>query len=242
MTETKELDLREVVRTIRKKTWVIVLAALLAGILVFTYTFCFVTPMYQANVMIYVNNGTDNNSGSVNSVDLAVALRLVTTYVNILKSDTVLEKVIEDANVDFTPSQVRKMMTAEPVEETEMFRVMITAPDPQMAADIANSIAEVAPTAIPDIIEGSAAKIIDYAKVPTYRHSPSYAINTLIGILVGALAAIVVVVGRDLLDTRVKNEDDLAKICSVPVIGLIPEIVDETKGTGKDLRIKKQQR
>lgn len=240
MTETKELDLREVTRTIRKKTWVIVLAALLVGILVFTYTFCFVTPMYQANIMIYVNNGTENTSGSVNSVDLAVALRLVTTYVNILKSDSVLEKVVEDANVDFTPSEVRSMMTAEPVEETEMFRVMITAPDPQMAADIANSIANVAPTAIPDIIEGSAAKIIDYAKVPTSRHTPSYAINTLVGILVGALAAIAVIVGRDLLDTHVKGEDDLAKICSIPVIGLIPEITEEIKGTGKTIQPKKQ--
>ena len=240
MTETKELDLREVVRTIRKKSWIVIMSALLAGILVFTYTLCFVTPMYQANIMIYVNNGSENNSGSVNSVDLAVALRLVTTYVNILKSDTVLEKVVEEADVDLTPSQVRSMMTAEPVEETEMFRVMITAPEPQMAADLANAIATVAQTAIPDIIDGSAAKIIDHAKVPTSRHSPSYVINTLVGILVGALAAITGIVVRDLMDTHVKNEDDLTKICPIPVVGMIPEINEEARVTGKDYRTKKQ--
>ena len=240
MSETKELDIREVARTIRKKAWVIILCALLAGILVFTYTFCFVTPMYQANIMIYVNNGTDGNTGSISTTDLAVALRLVTTYVNILKSDSVLEKVVADANIDLTPKQVRNMMTAEPVEETEMFRVMITAPDPQMAANIANSIADVAPAEIAAIIDGSAAKIIDYAKVPTSRHTPSYAMNTLIGILVGALAAIIGIIVRDLLDTHVKGEDDLAKICPIPIVGLIPEISDEVKGTGREYRPKKQ--
>ena len=240
MTETKELDMREVTRMVCKKAWVVVLCAVLVGILVFTYTFCFVTAMYEANIMIYVNNGTEDNNGSINSVDLAVALRLVTTYVNILKSDTVLEKVVEDANVDLTPRQVRSMMTAEPVEETEMFRVMITAPDPQMAANIANSIADVAPAEIAAIIDGSAAKIIDYAKVPTSRHTPSYTMNTLIGVLVGALAAIAGIIVRDLLDTHVKGKDDLAKICPIPVIGLIPEISEEVKGTAKEFRPKKQ--
>lgn len=240
MTETKELDLREAARTIRKKAWVVVLCALLVGILVFTYTFFFVTPTYQASIMIYVNNGTDGNSGSISSADLAVALRLVTTYVNIIKSDSVLEKVIREADISMAPNQIRGMMTAEPVEETEMFRVMITAPDPQLAARIANAIADVAPAEIAAIIDGSAAKIIDYAKVPTSRYSPNYITSTVLGILVGALAAIVGIVVCDLLDTHVKGEEDLAKICAAPVIGMIPEILDETKGVGKKSHTKKQ--
>lgn len=227
MGETIELDLREVFRAVYKKAWLVILCALLAGALMFTYTFCFVTPLYQASVTIYVNNGGDNDTGSISSTDLAVALRLVTTYVNILKSDTVLEKVIEDAGVEYTAEDVRKMVTAEPVEETEMFKVMVTAPDPHEAAKIANSVAAVAPTEIAAIIDGSAAKIIDYAKVPTERYSPSYTMNTLIGLFVGALLAVIVLVLCEILDTHVKGKDDLAKICPIPVIGLIPDITEE---------------
>ncbi len=236
MSETLELDIRDVFRTLRKKAWIIVLCALLAGTLFFTYTFCFVTPQYQTSVTIYVNNGSSNNSGSVSSTDLAVAIRLVTTYVNILKSDSVLEKVIADADMDLDVKQVRNMVTAEPVEETEMFKVMITAPDPHQAAKIANSVASVAPAEIASIIEGSSAKIIDYAKVPQDRYSPNYMLNTAIGIVVGALLAVAFEIFRGAFDTHVKGEDDLAKICSVPVIGLIPEIVEDQKNAGKGFR------
>lgn len=240
MSDTLELDVREAFRAVCKKAWIVVLCALLAGALFFTYTFCFVTPLYQASVTIYVNNGTDNKSGSISSTDLAVALRLVTTYVNILKSDTVLEKVIENADLELEAKDVREMMTAEPVEETEMFKVMITAPDPNQAAKIANSVAAVAPAEIATIIDGSAAKIIDYAKVPQERYSPSYAINTAIGIAVGALLAVLYVVLCEVLDTHVKDEDDLAKICSVPVIGLIPEMMDDQKPAAKGIRFSKK--
>lgn len=241
MSETLELDLREVFRSVRKKAWIIALSALLVGALFFTYTFCFVAPQYRANVTIYVNNGSNNNnSGSISSTDLAVALRLVNTYVNILKSDTVLEKVVENAGLDLSAENVRKMMTAEPVEETEMFRVMITAPDPNQAAKIANSIAAVAPAEIATIIDGSSAKIIDYAKVPTERYSPSYVVNTIIGIVVGALLAVLYAVLCEVLDSHVKNEEDLARICPIPVIGLIPEMMDEQKSGKKEFRLFKK--
>lgn len=237
MNETHELDLREAFRVIRKKAWMIALSAILAGALFLTYTLCFVAPQYQTGVTIYVNNGANNNnSGSISTTDLAVALRLVNTYVNILKSDTVLEKVIENAGLDLKAKDVRRMMTAEPVEETEMFKVMITANDPNQAAKIANSIAAVAPAEIATIIDGSAAKIIDYAKVPTERHSPSYTINTIIGVVVGAMLAVAYVLLCQIMDTHVKNEDDLAKISQIPVVGLIPEMVDEQKTGGNEFR------
>lgn len=240
MSETLELDMRGAYKAVRKQAWLVVLCAVLAGALFFTYTFCFVAPQYQANVTIYVNNGTNNNSGSISSTDLAVALRLVTTYVNILKSDTVLEKVIENAGLELSARDVRAMVTAEPVEETEMFMVKVTAPDPYQAAKIANSIAAVAPAEIATIIDGSAAKIIDYAKVPQERHSPSYTINTIIGVLVGALLAMVYVILREVLDTHVKDEEDLAKISAIPVIGLIPEMVDDQKSSGNGIRFLKK--
>lgn len=233
MDETVELDLREIFRAVRKKAWMVLLCALLVGALVFTYTFCFVAPLYQSSVTIYVNNGTGNNSGSISSTDLAVAIRLVNTYVNILKSDTVLEKVVENARVEYTAQDIRKMITAEPVEETEMFKVMVTAPDPNEAARIANSVAAVAPSEIASIIDGSAAKIIDYAKVPTSRHSPSYAVNTVIGIVVGALLAVIALALCEVLDTHVKGADDLARISPVPVIGMIPDITEEANTSAK---------
>lgn len=228
MEEQMEINLKEVFKALLKSAWIIMLCAVLVGGAVLAYTVNFVTPMYQSHVTLYVNNGS-NETGTVSSGTLAVQLQLVNSYVAIIESDTVLEKVISDSGFNLNAKDIREMLTAEPVDETEMFRVKITSPDPQMSADIANAVAKVAPSEISKIIEGSSAKVIDYAKVSTSRSSPSYTTNTIAGALVGALLAATVVVLGVCLDMRVKNEEELIKICAIPVLGAIPDFAQMSK-------------
>lgn len=232
MNETVEFDLRELAKTIAKRIWIVVLCAVIVGASVLVYTVNFVTPLYKANVTIYVNNNSSGD-GTITSADLAVALRLVSTYVNIIQSNSVLEKVIDEAGLLLTADQVRCMISAEVVGETEMFKVTVTTPNPQMSADLANAIAKVAPDEISTIIEGSSAKIIDYARVPADRSSPNYLSNAIIGALVGAVLAIIVILLQNMLDVRVKNEEDLQKICDIPVLGVIPDMTGDINGKRK---------
>lgn len=228
MEEQMDINLREVFKALLKSAWIIMLCAVLVGGAVLAYTVNFVTPMYQSHVTLYVNNGS-NESGTVSSGTLAVQLQLVNSYVAIIESDTVLEKVISDSGFNLNAKDIREMLTAEPVDETEMFRVKITSPDPQMSADIANAVAKVAPSEISKIIEGSSAKVIDYAKVSTSRSSPSYTTNAIVGALVGALLASAVVALGVCLDMRVKSEEELIKICAIPVLGAIPDFAQMSK-------------
>lgn len=231
-----EIDLREVFGVLLKRAWIVILCAVMLGAAVLVYTVNFVSPQYEASVTIYVNNNSGKDSTSISSSDLAVALRLVTTYVNIIESDTVLDKVIEETGLSLTAGQIRGMLSASAMDETEMFKVTISSPNPQMSADIANAIAAIAPGEISEIIEGSSAKIIDYARVPAVRSSPDYTRNAILGAVVGAVLAVVVVVVQCMLDTRVKNEEDLAKICNIPVLGVIPDLTVDGKHNGKKVR------
>lgn len=234
MAETIEIDLKELAKNLWKRAWIIVLCAGLLAVSTFIYTKTFVKPLYTANVTIYVNNNSNrNNSNALSSGDLAVALRLVDTYVNIIKSDSVLSEVLDRTGTKMTTEQVRSVLSAEPVEETEMFRVSITTTNARLSADIANTIADVAPEKIAGIIEGSSAKVIDYAKVPTRRSSPSYSKNTVIGGLVGAVLAVAGIAVHMMLDMRIKREDDLTRICNIPILGKIPEMNDTKNKYGK---------
>lgn len=229
MNETIELDLKEISMVLLKYLWAIVLCAVIGGLLMLTYTVNFVTPTYKAGVTMYVNNSSGVNGQYMSSNDLAVAQRLVETYTNIIASHTVLSKVVEASGLQITADQLRSMLVASAVGETEMFTVSVIAPDPQMAADVANVIAEVAPAEINKIIPGSTARVVDYARIPKGRYAPSYTTNTILGFLVcGVLAAAFVVV-QYLLDTRLTKKEDLERICGVPVLGMIPEIGEETK-------------
>ena len=133
------------------------------------------------------------------------------------------------SGLEITSDDLRGMLAASAVGETEMFTVSVIAPDPQMAADLANVIAEVAPAEINKIIPGSTAKVVDYARIPKGRHSPSYTTNTIIGFLIGGILASVFVAVQQVMDNRIVKKEDLEQICGVPVLGVIPEISMDPK-------------
>lgn len=232
MENIKEINLAELFSALLRKIWLIVLCAVVAGALVYAYTVNFVTPMYRSRITVYVNNTISTNSGnnhSISATDLATSQRLVATYINILESNRVLDPVAEKVGHGLTASHIRSMMAAAPMDETEVFEVQISSSNPQMAATIANKIAEVAPAIIEEIVVGSSTKIIDNAKVAAAPYAPSKSRNTTFGMIGGAVLAVCVVVLQTLLDVRVKGEEDLALISNAPVLGLIPDLAMESK-------------
>ena len=239
MQEFTEIDLMPLVSALLRKLWLIALCAVLTGGAAYLYTDYLVTPLYRAEVSVYVNNISSKIDSSsieyVSGSNLSTAKQLVTTYVNIISSDRVLSRVVEEAGLRVSADAVRGMMTASSVGETEMFKIYITSPDPDLAAQVANAIADVAPEEIANIVEGSSTKIIDYAKVPSRPSSPNYQRNVMMGAAVGAALAVAYVVLRTLLDKRIMSEEDLERLADLPVLGVIPEFgSDPKKGYGSD--------
>jgi capsular polysaccharide biosynthesis protein len=229
MEQVVELDLEQIFQACLKRIWLILLSAVVAGVLVYICTVFFVTPQYVASASFYVNNSRQTGSEKITSSDLATSQQLVMTYVNIIKSNTVLEKVIEEGQLEMTPDTIRGMMTAESVDETELFKVLITHPDPFLAAHVANTIAEVAPAEISNIMVGSTTKVLDWAKTPTKPSSPNNTTNAIIGALAGIVLSVALIVVQTLLDVRIKGEEDLAALSEVPVLGVIPDFYDENR-------------
>ncbi len=222
MNSSVELNFRELFAVIIHKLWLILLCAALAGAIAFGYTAKFVTPMYQASVMVYVNNTTSSDKVGISSSDITTSQKLVATYANIIKSESFLTKVVELVDHHITSAEIRASLTASSVGATEMFKVSISHADPQLAADIANAIAKIVPEEIPKIVEGSSARIVDYANAPTQPYSPSYSKNIILGACIGALAVIVVLVVQLLLDMHISDEEDIRKYSNAPVLGQIP--------------------
>lgn len=230
-----EIDLRKLFAACLRKAWLIVAFAVAAALLGWYWTANFVTPMYEANIRVYVNSiKTGQQIDSISSGSLATAQRLVLTYVEMIKSDTVLEKVAEAAEEGITAKEIRRSLSAAQVGETELFDVIITHSDPEKAAHIANAMAAVAPAEIERFVEGSSAKIIDYAKVPATPASPNVFRNVVFSAFLGGVAAVALLTLQFLMDVRIKEEEDLQAIFDIPVLGQIPEFdaVNVQKSSG----------
>ena len=218
-----EIDMQKLVLTYLSKWWLLLSGAIIVGAMFLFYTTFFVTPIYRASVTVYVNSSKGiEEINNITNASLVTAQRLVNTYIKIIESDSVLTKVAEASRLNITADGIRGAMSAEQVDNTELFKVHISHADPKLAAQIANAVAEVAPREIENVVEGSSTKIIDYAKVPKVPSSPNVRQSCMLGGVVGLVLVLAYLTARFLLDVRIKDEDELASLFDAPVLGQIP--------------------
>ena len=232
----EELDLWGLLSALLRRAWAIVLLAVIGAGLAFGYTYFMVDPLYKSSALLYVNNSkiTMGSTGvSISASELSTAQRLVDTYIVILKSRNVLNDVIERGELDCSYEALRGMISAEAVNSTEVFEVVVTSKDPHLSEHIANTIAEVLPDKISDIVAGSDVRIVDYAVVPGGRSSPSYTRNAMTGAVIGALICIGILALIYLLDDKIHSEDHLTQAYpDIPLLSVIPDMDPDAKHSG----------
>ena len=225
-----EIDLLKLFKEMWRHALVIILVALLVASAVFAVTALFVSPTYEATASFYVNNS------SISAGELNASNALVNTYIYILKSRTTLEDIIEKAQLPYTSEELGKMITTKVITGTAAFDVTVTTLSPTESEKIANTIAEVLPERISEIVDGSNVRIVDYAIIPAHRAGPSYAKNLLIGFLAGAVLAAGVVAVRFIIseqnDQLIHSTDELRQLYpDIKVLAMIPDMrLSEKKG------------
>ena len=228
-----EIDLQRVAGAVLKRLWLVIIVAVLGAAAALMGTLLFITPKYQSSAMFYVNNSNislGDASVSITSGDLSTSRSLVKSYIVILNTRETLTDVIDYAGVDRTYGEVRGMITAEAVNNTEIFRVTVTSPDPNEAEQLANAIAYILPKRIGTIIEGTSAQVVEAAVVPRSASSPSYSNNTLMGFLAGMVLTVALIVLRELFDITVRTEEDITTVCPHPVLASVPDMEAQSKG------------
>ena len=231
--EEMEIDLQRVFGVLLSKAWLIGLVAVVCAVAVFLGTFFLITPTYKSSAMFYVNNSALNLGEaalSISTGDINASRGLVQSYLVILNTRESLNAVIDYAGVNRTFSEVRGMITAEAVDDTEIFRVTVTSEDPQEAEKIASAIAYILPKRISRIIEGTSAKIVDSAVVASAPSGPNYTRNALLGFVLGTLLICAYLVIRDLVDVTIRSEEDFTKACRYPVLAAVPDMESQSKG------------
>ena len=225
------IDLMQLAKALWHRAWAIILAMILFGGAAFSYAYFLVTPLYQASALLYVNNSSLSvGSTEVDLSDLSAAQSLVSTYIVILKTRTTLEQVIDEADLPYSYETLSGMIEAGAVNSTEVFSIEVTSPSPQEAEKIANTIARMLPDRISEIIDGSSARIVDYAVVPSRKASPSLSRYTLIGALLGALVSGGIIVLRVLFDEQIRDEDYIRETYDLPILAAVPDLTARSSG------------
>ena len=212
----KEINLKELFGIIKRRFWIVILITglfILAGYLKTLTT----TPLYQASTRIIIEANQDK----------------MKTLQVIIKDTTVLQKVVNEMELPMSPEALAGSINVSSVEDSEVVSISVTSSDPYMAADIANTTAEVFRNEAPNIVNFKKIRNLSPAKV---NLSPINGDNngTIIKSgIIGFVISIGLTFLLNSLDYTVRSEQEIEEIIGYPVIGRVSKMNKKNSNINK---------
>ena len=236
--KTANIDLVKLLFYILKHIWLLILCAAIGAGYMYWRTSYRVRDTYTASGTMYVYNANPNlvNYGYTNASDLSSAVKLLDTYTVVVKSNKVLDVVVERLLPDYpniTVGAIAGSLSMGSVSETGVTRVRCTTDDPQKSADICNAVLDVAPNEIIRVVGAGNIEIIDYATPPKSPDGRGTTRQVLTGALAGAAVAAGILALLFLLNQKVDDTKELTDNYKLPVLSAIKRDKEENEDPGK---------
>ena len=222
--EKFEIDVFQLVKVLWKRKFLIVLAALVAGLAAFAYSSFVIQPQYTSTTRIYVVNRNQADKPGLTNQDLQAGSYLVKDYREIILSQDVLEKVVADQNLTIDAKTLGKKVSVTVPADTRIVSISVRDGKPEEASRIANALREVAAQKIISVTRVSDVTTLEEARPATSPSSPNIRRNTMMATIAGVGIVIVVVLLVELLDDRVKRPEDIEEVMHISLLGVIPNL------------------
>ncbi len=220
--ENEVIDLTEILSAVRQHLLELIFVTLVAALVGFTASKFLMNPKYDSSALMIVNTRQDVNA-NVTSDQINSATKLVSTYSIIIKSDTVLQQVIDNLGLNLTYAKLNKRVTVAAVDDTQVMKITVQSDSPEWARQVCEQIITVAPDVIKEAVEAGSVKVISNPSLATEPVSPNIMKNTMLAAAVGFVLVISIIVLQVLLDNKINTEEDVTKYLDMTVLGVIPQ-------------------
>lgn len=220
------MDLRDYVRAVRKRWWLVlgsVLVALGVAMLVTALT----PPRYAASVTFFVGTQTTGVSDAYQGN--LFSQQRVKSYVDLLTSDRLAQSVVTAQFTGITAAQLQSEVSAQAIPDTVLLQATITDRSRARALQLAQQAAtqfialvqtletppgKTAPTVRVEVVAGP--------KVGDAPVSPTPVRNASLAMVLGLVAGIGTAALRESLDTTVKSAELLQSLTGAAVLSAVP--------------------
>ena len=216
----EEIDLLELLRLLRKHLVLVILLPLATAGVVAVGSI-FLPNEYTATTTMYVLSKTDDQQVPLTQSDLSAGQMLTNDVATILRSDRVRHDVAQQFGLESLGGYSLSVTSS---TTTRVITLSVTANDPRNAAEVANALVEATSRVATEVMQIEAVNVIDSAKTPTVPSGPRRTLYTAVGFMAGLFAAVAIVVIQDMLDTRIRNGQDVEELVGVPVVGHFPAV------------------
>lgn len=216
----------EVFLALKSKMVLILVAALAAGMLGWGVSGFLLTPRYEASVNMIVNTRTEV-TGVITSDNISSAENLVDTYAIIIKSNKVLNKVIEQLHLDVTYEELYDAVSVSAINDTQVMKIAVEHEERARARQIVEAIVQIAPDMVKDAVEAGSCKVVSDVHVEKDPVFPNVKMITVLAAAMGMMLTMCLVVLKELLNDFIVDDLDVERKIGLPVLGIIPDMEEK---------------
>lgn len=230
------LHLEKIFWIIKSKLKFMILGALIMAILAGAAGYFRQSATYVATISFYVYSSPDyvtDTDVNLDSSELTSAKSLLSSYMQIISSNSFMQKVLDSAEVEgkYTVKMLQGRIGAEAVENTAVFKVSVYDENPVNAMNIANTIGELAPNEIISVVKSGGIEVLDKAELPTAPFAATSVLKyAVLGGGAGFIILLCVFMFKGLNDTTVRRKYEIEDLFTIPILGEVPSITPSKKG------------
>ena len=220
------MELSDYIALLRKR-WPWLAAFVVAGVVVATVITLLTTPIYQARSQVFVSFRSSGTTAELVQGGNYTA-KQVASYTELVSSPRVLDPVIEELGLDESTSSLAGKIQAETPKRTVLIDIRASNEAPSNAAKIADATAQSLANVVSEIEKRQSGEespvelsVVREATVPGSPVLPNSRLNLMLGGLIGLILGAGVILLREMLDTRIRSQEDVRMVTNASVIGAV---------------------
>jgi len=218
----QQIDLVELALMLLDNLHYLVLFFLIGAVLFNAYSYFFIHPTYESTASIYIVSASGGTV--VDLTDLNIGSSLKSDYKELILSYPVLDRVSKKLDLNWTTEKMVKAIQITNPVDTRLLKLTATAETPELAMDIANTLAEVAVDYLPETMSTEAPNIAQRGRLPDRKANPSYTRYTLLGGFLGALLCSAWFIFKSVNDETIRTPEEMERFFGAPPLTTIPYV------------------
>jgi len=216
----EEINTREIINFFISKIYFIIIFIIIFATAGYFYFAHIQTPRYHSSTtIILVSEKEDTNASNLN-----LNKQLVSTYSEIVKNRSVLNKVINKLDLNTTAKKLAKDISVTSINDTEIIKIEVSNTNKKLARDIAEEVAITFISEVNDIYNLQNVTILSQPQIENTPYNVSIVKQTALSGFTGLFISTIIVFLIYYFDTTIKSTETIENKAKLTVLGTVEKV------------------
>lgn len=208
----KEITLKDLYQIIKKHFLTIMIAIVLGIIMSVLVMMFFITPKYNSEAQLLVNQQGDTTQTSIQNNEIQANIQLINTYSDIITGHSILTQVNNNLGSNYPVKTLIDAIKVGQSTNSQAFNLTVTMETPEEAQLVLNEIINIFEATVREVYDVASILVLSPATYNPNKVSPKVTMFILIGAIMGLVISLLIVIILELMDTTIKEDDFLVQL------------------------------